>query len=171
MFFLNKSILIGRLGHDPEEQTFPSGDKIAVINMVTEESWKDKTTDEWKSRPEWHRVIAQKRDAEYVMNNLRKADFAYIEGTKRSRKYTDGQGIERQIVEVIADTVRLHHRHVPKRQDGADPTPSHPSSQPSQDARQEAPVPRRQRHQGQSPDSALPPQGDTDDHPGNYTRW
>jgi len=86
---VNKVILIGNIGQDPEVRYTPSGSAIANINMATTESWRDKTSGEQQERTEWHRIVFFNRLAEIVGEYLRKGSKVYVEGSLRTRKWTD----------------------------------------------------------------------------------
>jgi single-strand DNA-binding protein len=107
MASVNKVIIVGNLGRDPEVRTFPSGDRVANVTIATTDKWKDKQTGEMKEATEWHRVVFNGRLAEIAGEYLRKGSQVYIEGSIRSRKYTDKDGIERNITEIRADTMQM----------------------------------------------------------------
>jgi single-strand DNA-binding protein len=107
MASVNKVIIVGNLGRDPEVRTFPSGDRVANVTIATTDKWKDKTTGEMKEATEWHRVVFNGRLAEIAGEYLRKGSQVYVEGSIRTRKYTDKDGNERQITEVRADTMQM----------------------------------------------------------------
>ncbi|MEJ6021198.1 single-stranded DNA-binding protein [Ramlibacter sp. PS4R-6] len=107
MASVNKIIIVGNLGRDPEVRTFPSGDRVANVTIATTDKWKDKTSGEMKEHTEWHRVVFNGRLAEIAGEYLRKGSQAYVEGSLRTRKYTDKDGNERSITEVRADTLQL----------------------------------------------------------------
>ena len=99
---LNKVTLIGNLGRDPEIRMTNDGTKIATFSVATSETWRDKLDGERKERTEWHNVIVfNPRLAEIIENYYRKGHRVYVEGQLQTRKYTDDQGIERKIWEVI----------------------------------------------------------------------
>ncbi len=108
MFSMSKTILIGRLGRDPDIRTFPSGDRVASLNVATSERWKDKASGEWRELTEWHRVIVRGGSAEYVERNLKKGDSVYVEGTLRTRKWKDQSGAEKSAIEIHANDVKSH---------------------------------------------------------------
>jgi single-strand DNA-binding protein len=107
MASVNKVIIVGNLGRDPEVRTFPSGDRVANVTIATTDKWKDKQTGEMKEATEWHRVVFNGRLAEIAGEYLRKGSQVYVEGSIRTRKYTDKDGNERQITEVRADTMQM----------------------------------------------------------------
>src|SRR5690625_5337381 len=92
---INKVILIGNLGQDPEINYMPSGDAVANISVATSESWKDKETGQPQERTEWHRVVFFKRLAEVVGEYLKKGSKIYVEGKLRTRKWQDQSGQDR----------------------------------------------------------------------------
>ena len=100
MASVNKVILVGNLGRDPEVRTFPSGDRVANCTMATTESWKDKNSGERKELTEWHRLTFRGGLAGIVEQYLRKGSQIYVEGSIRTRKYTDKDGAEKQISEI-----------------------------------------------------------------------
>lgn len=100
---VNKVILIGNLGADPEIRYFPSGDAVANFNIATSESWKDKTTGEPQERTEWHRVVIRGKLAEIAKQYLHKGSKVYIEGKLRTRKWQSQDGQDRYTTEVIVD--------------------------------------------------------------------
>ena len=98
---LNKVILIGRLGADPELKYMPSGQPVVNVNMATDESYKDKQTGDRVERTEWHRLTIYGRAAEVIANYTRKGSLLYAEGSLRTRKWQDQQGQDRYTTEVI----------------------------------------------------------------------
>jgi single-strand DNA-binding protein len=104
---INKVILIGNLGQDPETRYMPSGSAVTNFTVATNESWKDKQTGEQKDRTEWHRVAMFNRLAEIAAEYLRKGSQVYIEGKLRTRKWQDRDGNDRWTTEVIADEMQM----------------------------------------------------------------
>lgn len=104
---VNKVILIGNLGNDPEVRYTPSGSAVANVNLATSETWRDKTSGELQDRTEWHRVVFFNRLAEIVGEYLRKGSKIYVEGTLRTRKWTDKNGVERYTTEIIANEMHI----------------------------------------------------------------
>lgn len=104
---VNKVILIGNLGSDPEVRYTPSGSAVANVNLATSETWRDKQTGELQDRTEWHRVVFFNRLAEIVGEYLRKGSKIYIEGTLRTRKWTDKNNIDRYTTEIIANEMHI----------------------------------------------------------------
>ncbi|HJU26870.1 MAG TPA: single-stranded DNA-binding protein [Rhodanobacteraceae bacterium] len=104
---VNKVILIGNLGADPETRYTASGSAICTIRLATSESWKDKQTGEQQERTEWHRVKFFGRLAEIAGEYLKKGRQVYIEGSIRTDKYTDKEGIERYSTDIIANEMQM----------------------------------------------------------------
>lgn len=107
MASVNKVIIVGNLGRDPEMRTFPSGDQVANVTIATTDKWRDKNTGENKEATEWHRVVFNGRLAEIVGQYLRKGSQVYVEGSIRTRKWTDQSGQERYSTEIRADTMQM----------------------------------------------------------------
>lgn len=104
---VNKVILIGNLGSDPEVRYTPSGSAVANVNLATSETWRDKQTGELQDRTEWHRIVFFNRLAEIVGEYLRKGSKIYVEGSLRTRKWTDKNGVERHTTEIIANEMHI----------------------------------------------------------------
>ncbi len=104
---INKVILVGNLGQDPETRYMPSGGAVTNFTLATNESWKDKQTGEQKDRTEWHRVAMFNRLAEIGAEYLRKGSQVYIEGKLRTRKWQDRDGNDRYTTEIIADEMQM----------------------------------------------------------------
>lgn len=104
---VNKVILVGTLGADPETRYTPSGSPICNIRLATNEAWKDKTTGELQERTEWHRVTLFGRTAEIASEYLRKGKQVYIEGKLRTDKYSDRDGTDRYSTSIMADELQL----------------------------------------------------------------
>ncbi len=104
---VNKVILIGNLGADPETRAMPSGSSVANLRIATSESWRDKQTGEQQERTEWHRVALFGRLAEIAAEYLKKGSQVYIEGSLRTRKWQDKQGQERYSTEIIGDELQM----------------------------------------------------------------
>jgi single-strand DNA-binding protein len=106
MASVNKVILIGNLGRDPEVRYLPSGDAVANLNIATTEKWKDKGG-EMQEQTEWHRVAFFGRQAEICGEYLKKGSAVYIEGRLQTRKYTDKEGIERYATDIRGDRMQM----------------------------------------------------------------
>lgn len=104
---VNKVIIIGNLGRDPEVRYMPSGSAVANVSIATTESWKDKQTGEQQDHTEWHRVVFFNRLAEIVGEYLRKGAKVYVEGGLRTRKWQDKNGQERLTTEIIATEMQM----------------------------------------------------------------
>ena len=104
---INKVIIVGNVGGDPETRYMPSGSAVTNLTVATNESWKDKQTGEKKERTEWHRVAMFNRLAEIAAEYLRKGSQVYIEGKLRTRKWQDKDGQDRYTTEIIADEMQM----------------------------------------------------------------
>jgi single-strand DNA-binding protein len=104
---INKVILIGNLGADPETRAMPSGMSVCNLRIATSESWKDRQSGEQQERTEWHRVAIFGRLAEVAGEYLRKGSQVYIEGSLRTRKWQDKQGNERYTTEIVASEMQM----------------------------------------------------------------
>ncbi|RRZ88908.1 single-stranded DNA-binding protein [Erwinia sp. 198] len=100
---VNKVILVGNLGQDPEVRYMPNGGAVANITLATSESWRDKQTGETKEKTEWHRVVLFGKLAEVAGEYLRKGSQVYIEGSLQTRKWTDQAGVEKYTTEVVVN--------------------------------------------------------------------
>ena len=103
---VNKVILVGNLGNEPEHRVLPSGGGVTNISIATSESWKDKNTGEMQERTEWHRVVFFNRLAEIAAEYLRKGSKVYVEGSLRTRKWQDQSGQDRYTTEVVLQRYR-----------------------------------------------------------------
>lgn len=104
---INKVILVGNLGADPETRYTASGSAITNIRIATSESWRDKASGELQERTEWHRVVFFNRLAEIAGEYLRKGSQVYVEGTLRTRKWQDQSGQDRYTTEVVANEMQM----------------------------------------------------------------
>ena len=104
---INKVILVGNLGADPEIRTLNSGDRVANLRMATSETWRDRNSGERKERTEWHRVVIfNDRLAEFAEKYLKKGRKVYVEGALQTRKWTDNSGQERYTTEIVLQRFR-----------------------------------------------------------------
>lgn len=104
---VNKVVLVGNLGRDPEVRTLNSGDKVVNMSIATSERWNDKTTGEKKERTEWHRVVIfNPHLGDVAEKYLKKGSSVYIEGQLQTRKYTDNSGVEKYTTEVVLQRFR-----------------------------------------------------------------
>ena len=106
MASVNKVILIGNLGRDPETRYTTGGDAVTNLNIATSEQWKDKSGEK-QERTEWHRVVLFGRQAEIAGEYLKKGRSVYIEGRLQTRKYTDKDGVEKYSTEIVGDRMQL----------------------------------------------------------------
>jgi single-strand DNA-binding protein len=104
---VNKVILIGNLGQDPEVKYMPNGGAVTNVTVATSETWKDKNTGEQKENTEWHRVVFFRRLAEIAGEYLKKGSKVYIEGKLQTRKWQDQQGNDRYTTEIIANEMQM----------------------------------------------------------------
>jgi single-strand DNA-binding protein len=104
---VNKVILIGNLGKDPEVRYMPSGSAVANVSIATTEQWKDKQSGERQERTEWHNVVFYNRLAEIAGEYLKKGSKVYIEGKLRTRKWQDKTGADRYTTEIVADDMQM----------------------------------------------------------------
>lgn len=104
---INKVIILGRLGNEPEMRTMPNGDPVVKISIATSESWTDKQSGEKKELTEWHTVIAFRKLAEIMGQYLKKGSQVYIEGKLRTRKWQHQDGSDRWTTEIIADKLEM----------------------------------------------------------------
>jgi len=101
---LNKVILIGRIGKDPEVYTFDDGTKKISFSLATTESYRDRTTNEWKDQTEWHNIVGYRYLAE---KSIAKGDLVYVEGKIKTRKYNDRDGAEKYITEILSEKIHM----------------------------------------------------------------
>lgn len=104
---VNKVILIGNVGQDPEVKYMPSGGAVTNISVATSESWKDKNSGQMQERTEWHRVVMFNRLGEIAGEFLRKGSKVYIEGSLRTRKWQGQDGSDRYTTEIVADQMQM----------------------------------------------------------------
>jgi single-strand DNA-binding protein len=104
---INKVILVGNLGADPETRAMPSGTTVANLRIATSESWRDKQSGEQQERTEWHRVVLFGRLGEVAAEYLKKGSQVYIEGSLRTRKWQDKSGTERYSTEIVGNEMQM----------------------------------------------------------------
>lgn len=134
---INKVIIVGNLGQDPETRYLPSGGAVTSCAIATSESWKDKQTGEQQERTEWHRVVFFNRLAEIAGEYLRKGRKVYVEGSLRTRKWQDQNGQDRWTTEIVASDMLLIDGN---RNDDSAPQDSHAASHEAQAPAKTAPV-------------------------------
>ena len=104
---INKVILVGNLGNDPDVRTMPNGELVANITVATSESWNDKNTGERREVTEWHRIVFYRRQAEVAGEYLRKGSKVYVEGRLKTRKWQDQNGQDRYTTEIQGDVLQM----------------------------------------------------------------
>ena len=104
---VNKVIIVGILGNDPEMRTMPNGEAVANISVATSESWTDKNTGERREATEWHRIVFYRRQAEVAGQYLRKGSQVYVEGRLKTRKWQDQNGQDRYTTEIQGDVLQM----------------------------------------------------------------
>lgn len=139
MASVNKVILVGNLGRDPEVRAFPSGDRIATFSLATTDKWKDKTSGEAKESTEWHRVVFSGRIVDVIEQYTRKGSAVYVEGSLRTRKYQDKDGTDKYSTEIRGDRIQL----LGGPREGGDRPSDRPSDAPREHPRAAAPAPTR----------------------------
>ena len=132
MASVNKVILVGNLGKDPEVRYMPNGEAVTNITVATSETWKDKNTSEQKETTEWHRVVFFRRLAEVAGQYLKKGSQVYIEGKLQTRKWQDKDGQDRYTTEIVANEMKMLGKREgagdpPSRENGDAPARSAPS--------------------------------------------
>ena len=143
MASVNKVILIGNLGKDPEVRYAPSGSAICNITLATSRNWKDKTSGERQEETEWHRVVFFDRMAEVAGEYLKKGKSVYIEGRLKTRKWTDKEGVDKYTTEIMADRMEmLGSREAGGGGGGGDEAYSEQSAPRAEAPRRSAPPPR-----------------------------
>nr|WP_315538977.1 single-stranded DNA-binding protein [uncultured Haemophilus sp.] len=120
---INKVIIVGFLGNDPDVRTMPAGDLVVNISVATSESWTDKNTGEKKEVTEWHRIVIYRKLAEIAAQYLHKGSQVYIEGRLKTRKWQDNNGQDRYATEIQCDNLQMLGS---RNQDAAQNQPSKP---------------------------------------------
>mgnify|MGYP000993290827 CR=1 FL=1 len=123
---INKVIIVGNLGQDPDVRTTPTNETVTTITVATSEKWQDKQTGEVKEVTEWHRIVFYKRKAEVAGEYLRKGSKVYVEGRLRTRKWQDQNGLDRYTTEIIGDVLQM----LDSRQSGDNQDKSSASGKP-----------------------------------------
>lgn len=141
---INKVILVGRIGQDPETRYTNSGDAVTTLSIATSESWKDKQTGEKTEKTEWHRVVIWRKLAEIAAEYCKKGGMVYIEGKLATRKWQDKEGIDRYTTEIIADDMQLlGGKPQPQQQEHYYQEPKQEPQQARQKASYQAQAPRQ----------------------------
>lgn len=131
---VNKVIIVGHLGNDPEIRTMPNGDAVANISVATSESWNDRNTGERREVTEWHRIVFYRRQAEICGEYLRKGSQVYVEGRLKTRKWQDQNGQDRYTTEIQGDVMQMLGAR--NQNAGGYPSDMGVAPQPSYQARQ-----------------------------------
>jgi single-strand DNA-binding protein len=149
MASVNKVILVGNLGQDPEVKYTPSGGAVTNVSIATTDTWTDKSTNQKQERTEWHRVVFFNRLAEIVGEYLRKGSQVYIEGRLQTRKWQDQSGQDRYSTEIVAERMQmLGSRNAGGDSAGYSNAPQNQTSNPNAPQQQNAP--QNQQNQGQA---------------------
>lgn len=135
---INKVIIVGNLGNDPEIRTMPNGEAVANISVATSESWTDKNTGERREVTEWHRIVLYRRLAEIAGQYLRKGSQVYVEGRLKTRKWQDNNGQDRYTTEIQGDNLQMLGG---RSQEMGSYAPAQSASQPSYQSRPAQSVP------------------------------
>lgn len=143
---VNKVIIVGTLGNDPEVKYSASGSSIANLSVATSEQWKDKQTGEKKEQTEWHRVVIFGKLAEVASEYLRKGSQVYIEGKLRTRKWTDSNGVDKYTTEIVIPQIGGVMQMLGGKRDDSGQQPRQQSG--NQQQRQQQQPPKQQRPQG-----------------------
>tara|TARA_B100000900_G_scaffold270786_2_gene231228 strand:- start:375 stop:848 length:474 start_codon:yes stop_codon:yes gene_type:complete len=141
---INKVILVGNLGNEPEHRVLPSGGGVTNISIATSESWKDKNTGQMQERTEWHRVVFFNRLAEIAAEYLRKGSKVYVEGSLRTRKWQDQSGQDRYTTEIVANEMQMLDSRNMNQDSGSYAPPPAPTAQAAPADNYAAPVPTSQ---------------------------
>ncbi|MEH6552160.1 MAG: single-stranded DNA-binding protein [Pseudomonadales bacterium] len=160
---INKVILVGNLGQDPETRYMPSGGAVTNVTIATSESWKDKQTGQPQERTEWHRVVFFNRLAEIAGEYLKKGSKVYVEGSLRTRKWQDQSGQDKYTTEIVAGEMQMLDSRGSQQSQGGDTGMNQDYSPAPQQQQQQQRAPQQQRSQQQAP--SAPPVGmdDIDD--------
>lgn len=133
---INKAIIVGNLGQDPEVRFMPNGEAVANFTVATSETWKDKQTGEQKEKTEWHRITMYKRLAEIAGEYIKKGSKVYIEGKLQTRKWQNQQGVDQYTTEIVANEMQMldgkpqqQGQQAPQQQGGFQQAPRQQSPQ------------------------------------------
>ena len=127
---LNRVMLIGNLGRDPEVRAMQNGGKVCTLSLATSETWKDKNSGERKEKTEWHRVVVfDDRLVDVAEKYLKKGSKVYVEGSLQTRKWTDKNGVEKYSTEVVLQKFRGELTMLDSRKDGADGADANPQQE------------------------------------------
>lgn len=160
---INKVILVGNLGQDPETRYMPSGGAVTNVTLATSESWKDKQTGQPQERTEWHRVVFFNRLAEIAGEYLKKGSKVYVEGSLRTRKWQDQSGQDRYTTEIVAAEMQMLDSRGGGGMGGGYGDDSYNQAPAPQQQRRQTPPQAQQRPAPQQAPAAQPPAGGFDD--------
>jgi single-strand DNA-binding protein len=150
---VNKVILIGNLGKDPELKHFPNGDAVCNLTIATSESWTDKESGEKKERTEWHNLVLTRKIAEIAAQYLQKGSQVYVEGSIRTRKWQDKEGQDRYTTEIVVSDLRMlggRQSESEEPEEEAPPPKPAPKSAPKATGKKPTAVRRPPRHEEES---------------------
>lgn len=168
---INKVIIVGHLGNDPEIRTMPNGDAVANISVATSESWNDRNTGERREVTEWHRIVFYRRQAEICGEYLRKGSQVYVEGRLKTRKWQDQNGQDRYTTEIQGDVMQMlggRNQNAGYGNDmGGAPQPSYQARQTNNGGSYQSsrPAPQSATSQSATPQAEPPMDGFDDDIP------
>ena len=138
---INKVILIGHIGGDPEVRYMPNGNAVATLSLATTEAWKDKQTGDKQERTEWHRVVCFNRLGEIAGEYVRKGSKLYVEGSLRTRKWQDQQGQDRYTTEIVASDIQMLDGKGPAGSQDMPAQSNYQTTQPSRPQSSSRPAP------------------------------
>lgn len=143
---VNKVILVGRVGQDPEVKYMPNGGAVANLSIATNEEWKDKNTGEKQVRTEWHRLTAYQKLAEIIGEYVKKGAEIYVEGSLKTRKWQAQDGTDRYTTEIIVSEMQML---------GGKPSEGNQSSAPAPQQQRQAPAPAQRQQAPQQPQAGF----------------
>lgn len=148
---INKAIIVGNLGQDPEVRYLANGDAATTLSVATSESWNDKATGEKKEKTEWHRVVIFGKLAEIAGEYLKKGSQVYLEGKLQTRKWQDASGVEKYTTEIVANQMQMLGAKPSGQQRQQQQGWGQPSPAPQQQAQRQHPMNRQQPNPRQQP--------------------
>lgn len=137
---VNKVIIVGNLGQDPEVKFMPNGNAVCNFTVATSEAWKDKQTGEQKEKTEWHRIVIYQRLAEIAGEYLKKGSKVYLEGSLQTRKWQNQQGADQYTTEIICNEMQMLDGRAQGSQQPAQQSYQQPQQQQQQSYQQQAPA-------------------------------
>ncbi len=151
---INKAIVLGNLGQDPETRYMPNGNAVTNISIATSESWKDKQSGQDQERTEWHRVVFFNRLAEIAGEYLRKGSKVYVEGSLRTRKWQDQSGVDKYTTEIVASEMQMLDSRGDEQQQPQQQAPQQQQQQAPQQAPMQQPAQQQSQQAAPSPASS-----------------